>query len=117
MAEHETEDSFTGTHEENAALAEVLARAPAGAPLGEWVGLLGKVVTAFLDRRLVWFWDLDRAAWVPGVIGDGGTQDGRAVFDVDLCHGGPLRWGYEWQFMPLVSMTEPAAPDLATGAP
>lgn len=111
------ENSFTVTHERNAVLAEVLARKPADAQLGEWVRLLGAVVTAFLDHRLVWFWDRDSSAWVPGVIGDGGMQDGHAVFDVDLFHGGPLRWGYEWQFMPLVSATEPAPPDLATGAP
>lgn len=111
------ENSFTVTHERNAVLAEILARAPAGADLGGWVRLLGKIVTAFQNRRLVWYWDLDRAAWVPGVIGDGGTQDGNAVFDVDLCHGGPLRWGYEWQFMPVVSMTEPAPPDLSKVAP
>lgn len=117
MAEQETEDGFTVTPEGNAVLVEVLARKPAGAPLGDWVRLLGKVVNAFLDHRLVWFWDLDRAAWVPGVIGDGGTEDGRTVFDVDLFHGGPLRWGYEWQFMPLVSATEPAPPDLSEVAP
>lgn len=41
------ENSFTVTHERNAVLAEILARAPAGADLGGWVRLLGKIVTAF----------------------------------------------------------------------
>lgn len=118
MTEQATENGFTfATPQANAVFAEVLARKPADASLGEWVRLLSVVTQAFLDHRLVWYWDLDTGAWVPGVIGDGGTQDGFAVFDVDLCHGGPLRWGYEWQFAPCVSLTEPAPPDLAQVAP
>jgi hypothetical protein len=119
MTEQATENGFAfATPQANAVFAEVLARKPADTPLSEWARLLGLVTNAFLDHRLVWYWDLDTGAWVPGVIGDGGTQDGAVVFDVDLCHGGPLRWGYEWQFVPLVSLTEPAAPpDLAKVAP
>lgn len=118
MTEQVTEDGLTfTTPQASTASAEMLARKPADAPLSEWVRLLSVVTNAFLEHRLVWYWDRDTGAWVPGVIGNGGTQDGLVVFDVDLCHGGPLRWGYEWQFMPLVSLTEPAPPDMVQVAP
>lgn len=116
MTEVTTETGFTFTREGNEVFAEILARKPDDLPLADWVAQLMVLATAARDKRLVWYWDRDIDKWVPGMIVDDGAKDGYRVFDVDIFHGYPQRWGYEWQVVPF-SSTEPAPPDLSKVAP